>query len=117
MPELRLATKRPYDSKLDACPAEIAKSNTGAEGAEAQFLLGRVFQDKKQYTEALTAYSKVKILYEAYEYWVAKSLLESAVCYLKLGNPVEAKKTLKIITDRYSNTEIAKDAEAMLLNL
>ena len=97
--------------------AEIAKSNTGAEGAEAQFLLGRVFQDKKQYTEALTAYSKVKILYEAYEYWVAKSLLESAVCYQKLGNPVEAKKTLKIITDRYSNTEIAKDAEAMLLNL
>lgn len=93
---------------------EIAQRNTGAEGAEAQFLVGRVFQEKKNYSEALNAFSKVKILYEAYEFWVAKALFESAMCYKELGNPVEAQKTLRLITELYADTQAAKDAAAAL---
>lgn len=93
---------------------EIAKRNTAAEGAEAQFMIGRIYQDKQQFNEALDAFSKVKILYEAYEVWVSSALLESAICYQKLGNPVEAKKTLKVLIEKYPNTQAAKDAEEMI---
>lgn len=89
----------------------LAKSNTAAEGAEAQFLVGRIFQDKQQFSEALSAFSKVKILYEAYEIWVSKSLFESAQCYKRLGNPVEAQKTLKLLIEKYPNTSAAKEAK------
>ena len=89
----------------------LAKSNTGAEGAEAQFLIGRIFQDKQQFNEALAAFSKVKILYEAYEMWVSYSLLESANCYKRLGNPVEAQKTIAILLDKYPDTLAAKEAQ------
>jgi TolA-binding protein len=93
---------------------EIAQKNTGAEGAEAQFLLGRILQDQNNLSEALNAFAKVKILYEAYEYWVAKALYESAMCYQKLGNPVEAQKTLKLIIELYADTQAAKEASALL---
>lgn len=92
----------------------LAKSNTGAEGAEAQFLVGRIFQEKQQFSEALAAFSKVKILYEAYETWVSKSLFESAQCYKRLGNPVEAQKTLKLLIEKYPNTSAAKDAKGQI---
>ncbi|TNE74400.1 tetratricopeptide repeat protein [bacterium] len=93
---------------------EIAKKNTAAEGAEAQFMIGRIYQDKAMFNDALDAFSKVKILYEAYESWVSNALLESAVCYQKLGNPVESKKTLKLLIEKYPNTPAAKDAEEMI---
>lgn len=93
---------------------EIAKRNTAAEGAEAQFMIGEIYKNKQQFNEALEAFSKVKILYEAYEVWVSNALLESAICYQKLGNPVEAKKTLKVLIEKYPNTQAAKDAEVMI---
>jgi TolA-binding protein len=95
----------------------VAEANTTNVGAEAQYRLGQVFQQQKQFNKALEAYSNVKVLYEAYDEWVSKALYHSAECYLKLGNRGEARSTLDAIVKNYPGTEAAKLAEDALKNL
>lgn len=94
--------------------ALIAESNTTEIGAEAQYLLGVTEQQQQNYDQALEAYSNVKILYEAFDNWVAKALLKSAECYIQLGNVGEARNTLNSIVENYTGTQEAQQAQRML---
>lgn len=101
-------------NKAIATLNEISKRNTTQTGAEAQFLIGQIHFDNEEYNEAIKAYSKVKILYEAYQEWVSRALYESAICYRKLGNIVEAQNILKLIIEDYPDTKEAEKAKALL---
>ena len=92
----------------------IAESNTTEIGAEAQYLLGVTHQRQQNYKEALEAYSNVNVLYEAFDNWVAKSLLKSAECYIQLGNTGEARSTLNTVVENYGGTPEARQAQRLL---
>ncbi len=92
----------------------IAENNTTAIGAEAQYYLGKIEQTQGNYEAALEAYSKVRVLFEAYEDWVAKSLYATAECHIRLGNRGEAIQILQGIEEKYPNTESAKNAAKLL---
>lgn len=94
--------------------APVAEANTTEVGAEAQYLLGQSFQQRGQYGEALSAYSNVQVLYEAFDTWVARSMLRSAECYIQQGNPGEARNTLNALIDRFPGTTEARQAQRML---
>jgi len=92
----------------------VAESNTTEIGAEAQYLLGVSKQEQDEFKEALNAYSNVKVLYEAYDNWVAKALLNSAECYIQIGSPADARNQLNTIIDQYPGTEEARQAQKLL---
>lgn len=92
----------------------IAQKETGELGAEAQYYLGRVYQQRNQWNDAIQAFSRVGILYEAFDYWVASSYLRSSECYRALGNTTEARRLLERIIERFPNTPQAREANDIL---
>ncbi|MDZ7771369.1 MAG: tetratricopeptide repeat protein [Balneolaceae bacterium] len=94
--------------------APVAESNSTEIGAEAQYLVGQSRQRRGQYEQALSAYSNVRVLYEAFDTWVARAMLRSAECYIQQGNPGEARNTLNALLDRFPGTPEAREAQRML---
>ncbi len=94
--------------------APIAERNTTDIGAEAQFFLGRVQQEQKNYEEAISEYAKVKILFEAFDSWVSLAMYNSAECNIILGNRGNALAILNEIIENYPGTEAAKKAQVLL---
>lgn len=104
---------REYANAVDVL-SDIAQNNNTEIGAEAQYYLGKIEQDQENYEAALEAYSKVRVLFEAYEDWVSKSLYATAECHIRLGNRGEAIQILQGIEEKYPNTESAEKAGKLL---
>tara|TARA_R110002050_G_scaffold300646_1_gene471173 strand:+ start:32 stop:3028 length:2997 start_codon:yes stop_codon:yes gene_type:complete len=94
--------------------APIAEKNTTNVGAEAQYYLGKLEQDQGKFEAAIEAYSKVRVLFEAFEDWVSKSLYNTAECHIRLGNRGDALSILNGILEKYPNTEAATKAQTLL---
>ncbi|MEO1021357.1 MAG: tetratricopeptide repeat protein [Bacteroidota bacterium] len=94
--------------------APIADRNTTEIGAEAQFLLGRIEQNQQRFEEAVTAYAKVKILFEAFDDWVSNALFQTAECQIRLGQRGDALATLRSIVESYPGTESAERAQQLI---
>lgn len=92
----------------------VAESNTTEVGAEAQYLMGVVHQEQGNYSAAVEAYSNVSVLYEAYDEWVAKSLLNQARSYIQMSQPGEAKSTLNTLVEDYPDMPQAQEAQRLL---
>lgn len=92
----------------------VAEANTTRVGAEAQYLIGVADQRSGNYKEAVQSFSKVSVLYEAFDSWVAKSLLRKAQCFIELDQPGEARQTLNTLTQNYPNTPQAQEAQRLL---
>ncbi|HET6528228.1 MAG TPA: tetratricopeptide repeat protein, partial [Balneolaceae bacterium] len=92
----------------------VAESNTTEVGAEAQYLLGVANQQQGNYQAAVDAFSRVNILYGAYNEWVAKAMLGKAKSYIELGKRSEAVSTLNTLIKNYPDTPQAQEAERLL---
>lgn len=92
----------------------VADESTTISGAEAQYYLGKIEQDQGNFEAAIESYSKVRVLFEAFETWVSKSLYNSAECHIRLGNRGDAMSILNGIIENYPDTEGAKQAQALL---
>ncbi len=92
----------------------VASSNTGQEGAQAQYLLGAAQQEQGNFNEAIEEFSKVRVLYEFYGNWVAKSIMGSAEAYIQLGNQGRARNMLQELIDQYPASTEAQRAGEML---
>ncbi len=93
---------------------QVAESNTLAQGAEAQYLLGQVEHARRNYEEAIDAYSRVSALYESYADWVAEAMLATAETYREMGQIGRANQTLQDVIDQYPDTEFAERAARQL---
>lgn len=102
-------SQKNYDSALPDFET-IAQKNTTAVGAEAQFMIGQTLEQQGQYNQAIKEFGKVKVLYAAFDSWVAKAMLGSAHCYVSLGNKPQAESILKQIVKTYPNTQAAQEA-------
>jgi TolA-binding protein len=92
----------------------IAERNTTDIGAEAQFYLGRLEQVQGNMEEAIAEYARVKVLFEAFDTWVALAMYHSAECNIQLGNRGDALAILNEIVEFYSGTEAAQRAQALI---
>jgi tetratricopeptide (TPR) repeat protein len=92
----------------------IADRSTTEVGAEAQYYLGEIFQEQQQYNAAIEEYAKVKVLFEAFDEWVSRSMYKSAECHIRLGNRGEAMTILNSIIDTYPGTEAESRAQSLL---
>ncbi len=92
----------------------IADRNTTELGAEAQYLLAKLAFTENNLEQALEEYAKVKVLFEAFDTWVAAALFEAAQIHLQLGNTGEAAGMLNEITDRYPGTPTATKASSLI---
>lgn len=105
--------KRNFD-RAERIFREIANESSASAGAEAQYHLGLVHQERSNYNDALRAYSNVRILFEGYEEWVSRAMLRIAECHMALGADNEAQNTLEQIIERYPGAEAASQAESLL---
>lgn len=94
--------------------SEIAESNTTDIGAEAQWMLGRTYQQQDRFDEALAAYSRVSVLFEAYGDWVAESNYKSAEIYIIRGERGDAINLLNDIIENYPGTDASDKAQQLL---
>lgn len=93
---------------------QISERNTLETGAEAQYCIGFAHQRNNDYDKALEAFARVRVLYEAYEYWVSMSLVRSAEVFRARGDQGEARVTYQSIVDNFPGTEAAEIAKRVL---
>lgn len=108
----QLATNR--GAEAEPTLRAIASSNTLEQGAEAQYLLGTLLQQRRDYAAAIDAYSRVRVLYEAYSGWVALSMLRTAECLNATGNTADSQRTLRVLIERYPGSPAADEARRLL---
>jgi len=94
--------------------SEIADNNVTETGAEAQYLKALALQRQGLYQKALDEYAKVRVLYEAFRQWVAKSLLKTAESYIAINDKGQAVQTLNTVIEDYPDSEQAAEARNML---
>lgn len=110
----KVAIENENYQKAEDFLSPVAESNTTKIGAEAQYLLGVVHQEQGNYSAAVDAYSNVSVLYEAFDEWVAKSLLNQARSYIQMGQAGEAKSTLNTLIEDYPDMPQAQEAQRLL---
>lgn len=93
---------------------EIADRDTGEYGAEAQYRLGEVFHQQGRYNEAIQAYARVAVLYEAHDEWVAWSMVGQAESYREQGSTGRFESTLENVLENFPDTEAAEQAQSYL---
>ena len=78
---------------------------------EIQYHLGKSHAAQQQYAEALQAYA----LIAGYnlEPWYSRSLLEMARCSAQLQDKEAARRTLRLLRDKFPQSDAAKDAVAL----
>lgn len=108
----QLATNR--GAEAEPTLRAIASTNTLEQGAEAQYLLGTLLQQRRDYAAAQDAYSRVRVLYEAYSGWVSLAMLRTAECLNAVGNTPDAQRTLQVLIERFPGTPAAEEARRLL---
>lgn len=92
----------------------VAENSTTEIGAEAQYLLGESYQAEGDRESALEAYSRVNVLFEAFDVWVAEAQFKTAEIYIRQGNRGEATNLLNSIVETYPDTPGAQKARRLL---
>ncbi|MGB0524113.1 MAG: tetratricopeptide repeat protein [Flammeovirgaceae bacterium] len=86
----------------------------GKEGAEAQFLIGVILHEQKDYQSSINALIDVKKNYENYPEWIYPAFLLLAENYIQLDNTFQAKETLKSIVENANDPAVVQKAQAKL---
>ncbi len=110
--KVQLATNR--GTEAEPTLRAIASTNTLEQGAEAQYLLGTLLQQRRDYAAAQDAYSRVRVLYEAYGNWVSMAMVRTAECQNAVGNTADAQRTLQAVIERFPGTPAAAEARRLL---
>ena len=83
-------------------------------GAEAQYLLAKIFYDKSQLNQSLETLYLLNENFSEFNYWRGKGYLLIAKIFIDSNEFFQAKSTLESLIEKNSNEEIKKEAEDML---
>ncbi|GAA4780416.1 tetratricopeptide repeat protein [Olivibacter ginsenosidimutans] len=84
---------------------EAVKTSQTIVGAEAKYNIGKLQYEAGEYKAAqTTAFDLIKNM-PSYDYWVAKSFILLADCYVKLKDEFQAKSTLQSIIENYEGDD------------
>ncbi|MCC5942297.1 MAG: tetratricopeptide repeat protein [Balneolaceae bacterium] len=92
----------------------VAENNSTEIGAEAQMMIGESYLVEGDRDSALEAFSRVRVLFEAYSDWVAEAQYKTAEVYIRQGRRGDAISLLNAIIDSYPDTEGARKARRLL---
>jgi len=95
----------------------VSTSRTDEVGAEAQYIVGSIYAQKKDWPNAITAFLRVRYVFPRYEEWLAKA-------YLALGNVYEQTQEIRKAREAYQSVlkierekDSVREAELRLKNL
>jgi len=94
----------------------VAERNSTNIGAEAQYLVGETHLADGNPQQALEAFANVKVLFEAYDVWVAEAQYKTAEIYIREGRRGDAISLLRTIVEDYPGTSGAAKAQRLLQN-
>ena len=92
----------------------VVQNSTTEVGAEAQFMIGESYLQEDNNEAAREAFSRVRVLFEAYDTWVAEAQYSTAEIYIRNGQRGEAISLLNSIMETYPGTTGAEKAEQLL---
>lgn len=92
----------------------VAENNTTAIGAESQYLLATTYLEDGNRERALEELSRVQVLFEAYDDWVAEAQYKTAEIYIREGRRGDAISLLNSIVETYPETSGADKARQLL---
>lgn len=84
---------------------ELAKETQSLEGAEAKFLLCKVYFDQAQYDQAEKEINQFIEMNSPHYYWLAESFLLLSDVFMKKNDAFQARYTLQSILDNYEVTD------------
>lgn len=93
---------------------QISERSSTEVGAEAHYLIGRTWHQERNYSEALEAYSRVPVLYEAFTHWVGMARYRMAEIHIIQNRRGDAVNILNDIRERYPGSEAAERAASLL---
>ncbi|MEX2336284.1 MAG: tetratricopeptide repeat protein [Fulvivirga sp.] len=83
-------------------------------GAEAQYMLGQIFYQNKQYQQSIEALIEVNNSFNIYQEWVGKAYLLMADNYIALDDVFQAKGTLKSVIENFPLEDVREKARNKL---
>ncbi len=83
-------------------------------GAEAQYLLAKIYYEQKQYQTSLEALFNLTKTFSMYDLWVSKAYLLMADNYIAMEEYFQAKATLESIVQYATITEVVEEAKQKL---
>lgn len=107
---------REQQGRIDAALADyrrVAETHDGPTAARAQFQIGQCLFVAGRHEDALRAFYKVEILFDAPQ-WTAAALHETASCLERLGRGDEARAALERLAREHPGTEWATRATRRL---
>ncbi|WP_258097114.1 tetratricopeptide repeat protein [Marinoscillum pacificum] len=89
---------------------KVANEAQNENGAEAKYMIGKVYHDQLQFKRSLEVLFDMNKNYGSYPYWIGKSFLLIADDYLEMGELLQAEATTKSIIENATIPEIVKEA-------
>lgn len=105
-----------FDSAIDELLATVNIS-TDEYGAEALYLLGKVFHQQKQYQESLNTLFDFNEKYGNYDIWLGRAFLLIADNYVALEEYFQAEATVNSVIEYSVIPEIVDEAKLKLENI
>ena len=92
-------------------------SGISRDGAEAQYMVGKIYREQKQYNLSVDALKSVQKKYETFYEVIHKAFLVLADNYVDMDNALQAKATLKSVIEASKDAKVLAEARAKLAKL
>ena len=102
-----------FDDAIDEFLTTLNTSKD-AYGAEAQYMIGQIFYQRKQYRQSLNTLFEINENFSAYDEWLGKAFLLIADNYVALEEYFQARATLNSVIEYSSLKEIVDQAKKKL---
>ncbi|MEQ8927379.1 MAG: tetratricopeptide repeat protein, partial [Fulvivirga sp.] len=86
-------------------------------GAEAQYMLGQIYFQQKDYKKSIEALIDLSKNFNAYNDWVGKGYMLMSDAYLALGDTFQAKGTLRSVADNFPDDFFRKKAKEKIFEI
>lgn len=93
---------------------ELSENRTDDIGAEAQYMYGVALYEQKQLGEAISAFVRVRSIFERFDEWYTKSLLKLGDIYTQQKNYSNAREMYRAVVKRHPNDDYGKEARKKL---
>lgn len=109
-------SRKSYES-AESILTEVCQTKTDDIGAQAQYYLGVTYFDQNRYDDAISAFVRVKNVFQDFPPWYVKSLLKLGDSYLAVKDRARAKEIYLLVENINSKDEFGKEARAKLKKL
>ncbi|MFC2102972.1 tetratricopeptide repeat protein [Bacteroidota bacterium] len=96
---------------------EIAEKQNDELGAKAQYHYGLSLYEQEKYTDAISAFVRVRTIFSNYDEWLTKSYMALGDCYVKIDDIRKAEEMYRNVISRHKNDAFGKEARERIRQL